>query len=344
MEPAITVLMPVFNGERFLGEAIGSILDQTFTDFEFLIIDDGSTDKTMDIIKSHQDDRIRLIKNEKNLGISKSLNKGIDLARASLIARMDADDISYPDRLERQYNYLAGNPDCALVSSSARVITEDGQTIYIDNTKSEYFYYNLTFHSPIYHPTVVYRKAAVKDVGMYTAKYSEDFELFWHLSRKYKIHNLAEVLLDYRVSTQGLHQQKENAQASLAQTLRNLRYYAGEKYTISESCLKCLQYDVAPLARQGNIGNIVKCFRQLELITGKIIKAENINRNINAIKAASRFKKKHTLSLIANQLPRNKSLLLLLRMAEFQMLLNKTGDFLNRKFAFGEKKLTGQNL
>ena len=334
MEPAITVLMPVFNGERFLGEAIESILNQTFADFELLIIDDGSTDKTIDIINSYNDDRIRLIKNEKNLGISRSLNKGIDLARAGLIARMDADDISYPERLERQYNYLAAHSDCALLSTSARVVTEDKQLIYIDKTKSEYLYYNLAFHSPIYHSTVIYRKTAVQNVGMYSVPYSEDFELFWHLSRKYKIHNLTEVLLDYRNSPQSLHQvkkKKEYDEASFAQTLRNLRFYAGENFTISESCLKCLQYDTEPLAKQNSVNNIIKCFRQLELITGKIINTDNINRDINAIKAASRFKKKYTLSLIANQLPRSRALILLLRMGAFETLLKKTADFLKRK-------------
>src|SRR5688572_53842 len=128
-QPLVTVLMPVYNAERFLSEAIDSILQQSLTDFEFLIIDDGSTDCSREIINAYKDDRIRLVQNESNLAITASLNKGIHLARASLIARMDADDISYPERLQKQYNYLSNHPDCALLSTSARVITEDKQTI-----------------------------------------------------------------------------------------------------------------------------------------------------------------------------------------------------------------------
>ncbi len=101
-KPHLTVLMPVYNAEKFLGEAIESILNQTFTDFEFLIIDDGSTDSTIKIIESYTDSRIRLFKNQENLGISATLNKGIEMASTELIARMDADDISYSSRIQKQ--------------------------------------------------------------------------------------------------------------------------------------------------------------------------------------------------------------------------------------------------
>ena len=145
VQPSITVLMPVYNAERFLSEAIDSILHQTLTNFEFLIIDDGSTDNSLKIINSYRDQRIILVRNGTNLGITASLNKGIELAKGHLIARMDADDISYPDRLQKQYDYLNQHPDCAMVSTLARVITEDKQTVYIDKTNSNYYYYNLTF-------------------------------------------------------------------------------------------------------------------------------------------------------------------------------------------------------
>src|SRR5690242_1454586 len=111
----LTVLMPVYNAERFLREAIDSILAQSLQQFEFLIIDDGSTDSSVDIIRSYTDSRIRFIQNERNLGISATLNKGIELSKTELIARMDADDISYPTRLEKQYQYFLTHPDCALL-------------------------------------------------------------------------------------------------------------------------------------------------------------------------------------------------------------------------------------
>ena len=108
-KPLVSVLMAVYNGEKYLLEAIESILNQTYTNFEFLIINDGSTDSTEEIILSYSDQRIRYIKNEQNLKLIASLNKGLDLAKGKYIARMDADDISLPDRLEKQVNFLERN-------------------------------------------------------------------------------------------------------------------------------------------------------------------------------------------------------------------------------------------
>ncbi|MCI0471302.1 MAG: glycosyltransferase, partial [Candidatus Aminicenantes bacterium] len=107
----ITVLMSVFNNAAYLREAIDSILNQTYTDFEFLIIDDASTDSSKEIISHYHDTRIRLIENKRNIGLTKSLNKGLHKAKGEYIARMDADDISLPDRLAVQYAFLQENPD-----------------------------------------------------------------------------------------------------------------------------------------------------------------------------------------------------------------------------------------
>ena len=137
--------MPVYNAEKFLAEAIDSILQQSFSDFEFIIIDDCSTDSSVAIIESYKDARIRLYRNNVNSGISYSLNRGIELATTELIARMDADDVSYPQRLQIQYDYLLAHPECAMVSSLARMITEEKGVIRIDDFKSELYYYNLTF-------------------------------------------------------------------------------------------------------------------------------------------------------------------------------------------------------
>ena len=115
-QPVISVILPVYNAERFLREAIDSVLKQTFVDFEFIILNDGSTDKTEDIILSYKDPRIRYVKNEKNLKLIKTLNKGVDMARGKYIARMDADDISLPERFEKEVAYLEAHPDVAVVS------------------------------------------------------------------------------------------------------------------------------------------------------------------------------------------------------------------------------------
>ena len=115
--PTVTVLLSVYNGERYLRESIESILNQTFTDFEFLIINDGSTDDSRRIISSYDDPRIQLIDNEQNIGLSQSLNKGLKLARGTYIARQDADDISEPERLAKQVSYMDRNPHIALLGS-----------------------------------------------------------------------------------------------------------------------------------------------------------------------------------------------------------------------------------
>ena len=116
----VTVLMPVYNGERYLREAIDSILDQSFRDFEFLILDDGSTDGTADIIRSYRDERIRFLANPERLRLSGALNRGMAEARGSFIARMDADDIARPHRLARQLAFLRRNPEVGICGTCSR--------------------------------------------------------------------------------------------------------------------------------------------------------------------------------------------------------------------------------
>jgi glycosyltransferase involved in cell wall biosynthesis len=195
-KPLVTVLMPVYNAEKYLREAIDSILNQTLTNFEFLIVDDGSKDSSIDIINSYNDPRIKLVRNESNLGISKTLNRGIELASAELIARMDADDISYPVRLQKQYDYFTKTSRTAhYFLAWAKMITENNEHIRTEKYRSRLHYYNLTFECWMYHPTVMYTKTSVIEVGMYTIPYAEDFELFWQLSRKFKIACMEEVLV-----------------------------------------------------------------------------------------------------------------------------------------------------
>ncbi|CAM3882565.1 hypothetical protein POKO110462_22845 [Pontibacter korlensis] len=146
-------------------------------------------------------------------------------------------------RLEAQINYLLEHPQCMMVSSLVRVITEDGQEIRIDKFQSEHLYYNLIFTYWVYHPTVMYRKQAVEDVGMYTALYSEDMELFWQLTRKYLLHNRNEVLLDHRVTNQSLRQVLKKSEYEFAQqeqVLRNIRYYTGNDCTVPISFTRML--------------------------------------------------------------------------------------------------------
>src|SRR4051812_32189612 len=128
-EVKVTVLMSAYNTEMYISEAIHSVLNQTFTDFELLIVNDGSTDKTMEIIQTFKDPRIILV-NQPNGGVSKALNNGLHHAKAKFIARFDSDDICYPERLQVQYDFMQENPDYVLCGSSADYIDKNGEYIF----------------------------------------------------------------------------------------------------------------------------------------------------------------------------------------------------------------------
>ena len=199
--PKVTVLMPVYNGEKYLREAIDSILNQTFTDFEFLIINDGSTDSSVEIINSYDDSRIRLIHNEKNLKLVASLNKGMDLARGKYIARMDCDDISLPDRIEKQVIFMDENPDIVVTGTWVENIDINGDFINIVKPPvggdMESLYWR---PSPLIHPSVMMQKNIIEKYKYDLAfMHAEDYELWLRISKKYKIDNIPEVLLKYRI-------------------------------------------------------------------------------------------------------------------------------------------------
>jgi len=292
--PKVTVLMPVYNAEKYLREAIESILDQSFQDYEFLIIDDGSTDSSINIINSYHDSRIKLVKNEKNLGISKTLNKGIELSASDIIARMDADDISLPNRLWLQYEYLESHPDCSLVSSHAEIISDTGRSIGKYQPDSNQFYYNLVFHCWIYHPSVMYRREAIRDAGMYPLTLAEDYRLWSELIKKYPFYNIPRFLIRYRITSESVSNSafaEEYRDAEKKQIIENLQYFMGKDYTIPDAWLECYRNNYDPLCNPPKVGEMVKSIRELDVITLYILAKENINRDPAAIKLAAEQKK-----------------------------------------------------
>ncbi len=199
--PRVTVLMPVYNGEKYLRQAMDSILNQTFTDFEFLIINDGSKDGSVEIIEAYDDPRIRLVHNEQNLKLVATLNKGIDLARGEYIARMDCDDISLPERLARQVAVMDKYPDVGVCGAWAWVIDSAGKVF--DKIKTPVGRKLASFYwrpSPFVHPTVMIRSAILKQ-NKYDQRFAdaEDYALWLSLCRVTGFYNLAEFLLLYRV-------------------------------------------------------------------------------------------------------------------------------------------------
>lgn len=197
MIPAISVVMATYNGEEFIREAIDSILNQSFKDFEFIIVDDGSSDSTESIVASYTDPRIIFIKKEQNTGIADSLNLGIEKARGKYIARMDDDDISFPDRFQQQYDFLEGNLDHVLCCTNVDWSHQKNQTPQaLEHTQ---LYLSLLFNNPIVHPTVLMRSSALKSL-MYNPKMppSEDYDLWTRMIVKGKFKKLKTPLLLYR--------------------------------------------------------------------------------------------------------------------------------------------------
>lgn len=202
-KPLVTILMPVYNGGKYLREAIDSILCQTFNDFVFLIIDDGSTDNSANIIKSYEDKRIVFLVNEKNIGISKTLNLGIDNSDTKYIARMDQDDISLPNRIAEQVNFMELKPDIGVCGTWMLAFNSKNQSalkkrpIKNDAIKTAFLFYN-----PIAHPTAMIRKNILdKNNLQYDPLYDglEDYDLWERISFVAKMENIPKALLFYRL-------------------------------------------------------------------------------------------------------------------------------------------------
>lgn len=205
-KPRVTVLMPVYNGEKYLREAMDSILTQTFTDFEFLIINDGSTDRSVEIIVSYNDTRIRLVHNENNLKLVATLNKGLDLARGEYIARMDCDDISLPERLARQVAFMEAHPELGICGTWAKKIDSDGKVLGdFKSPVGEQMDKYIWRPTPIIHPTAVFRNSVIKSFR-YDQNFTdaEDLELWQRVSKVTKLDNLNEYLFLYRVHPQSV--------------------------------------------------------------------------------------------------------------------------------------------
>ena len=214
--PKISVVMSVYNGEKYLQESIESILAQTYSDFEFIIIDDCSTDDSVNIIESYDDKRIRLIRNEHNLRLPASLNKGIKSATGKYIARMDADDISMPDRFDKQVSYMETHSEVVAAGGSFQAIDENGNNLYIHHSASgEKLAKYCLMPSPMAHPTVMMRRDVIVDNNLfYDEQYSsaQDYDLWQRINKKFKIDNLPDILLKYRIQSNSISVAKRQQQ------------------------------------------------------------------------------------------------------------------------------------
>jgi len=229
--PKVSVLLPVWNAERYLAGAIDSVLAQTFTDFELLVVDDGSTDGSGALIRRYRDRRIRRIENEKNLGVTRSLNLGIAQAKGRYLARMDADDLCVVERLERQVAYLDAHPNVALVASRARCIDARGaeRRIIATPTDGEMLRRRLRVGNCIVHGSVMMRSDAVRALGGYDESMvrAQDYDLWLRLSERHAIAALPELLYAWRehgVSVGRRHLEEQDAAADRARIAARRRF------------------------------------------------------------------------------------------------------------------------
>jgi hypothetical protein len=221
--PKVTVLMPVFNGEAHLREAVESILAQTFTDFEFLVVDDGSTDRSAEIIAAFRDPRIRLLSNDGNHGLIFTLNRGIDLATGKYLARMDCDDISLPERLAHQVAFMESNPEIGICGTWFRKFGTKKDKVVRWQAAPDHIRCGLLFDAMVGHPTVVMRRELLIRHDLHydpAYKNAEDFELWVRASQYCDLANLDEVLLRYRVHPAQVTQSAASGQRETAGKVR----------------------------------------------------------------------------------------------------------------------------
>lgn len=195
--------MSVHNGMPFLKEAVESILSQSYKNFEFIIIDDASTDKTWRYLSILGDKRIKLVKNKENLGLAASLNIGLKTANGKYIVRMDADDVSLPKRLQVQLNFLEKHPEIDICGSWVNLINQKGNSVGFKKpvTTDNNIKKALKWYSPIIHPTFFAKKEFFSKLGGYNEKFdmAEDYELLMRTQNKFKMANVSEILLNWRI-------------------------------------------------------------------------------------------------------------------------------------------------
>lgn len=243
--PRVTVLLCAYNAAPFLKPAVESILAQTWRDFEVLIIDDASTDETPQILASYNDPRIRLLRNEQNLGLTPSLNRGLREARGEWIARQDADDLSASDRLERQLAFLDANPSVALVGSQMRAINAAGRQQGVRDVplSSESVHWSLLLANPIIHTAATFRRDIFRDdLSGYDERFTscQDYELWARAAGKHRLCSLPERLVSYRMHAASISASRvETSQRLVREVVERLLHERGlrEQFTDAEITL-----------------------------------------------------------------------------------------------------------
>ena len=253
MKVKVSVLMPIYNQERFLKESIASILGQSFKDCELLIMDDGSSDNSFKIIKSFQDKRIKVFQNSKRLGLAKCLNRLIIKSHGKYLARMDGDDISLQDRLIKQASFLDKNIKVALVGCKAKIINAKGVVIGYFKYPSGYqeIRKDILSQNLFVHPGIMMRKDIIKSLGGYDEKlfYSQDYDLTLRLVVKHTCYNLNQFLLKFRWLPDFKKQHQQHRLALLIR-LKAIKEYGYSKTEIIKLIRPLLLYLIPKRLKQ----------------------------------------------------------------------------------------------
>lgn len=238
--PKVSIIMSVYNGEEFLKDSILSVLNQTYKDFEFIIVNDGSTDNSLEIIEDLQksDGRIRIINNNQNLGLTKSLNLGLLESKGEYIARLDAGDISLPERIEKQADFLDNNKDIGLVGTWMYIINAKGDIINEIKypTEDKKIRKALINYNPFAHSSIMLRRSILPKIDIYNEeyKYAQDYKLYIDLYHYTEFANISMTLVEYRKSSNSITSRKNKKQMSFANKARinaiKLGYYSKWNY------------------------------------------------------------------------------------------------------------------
>lgn len=229
MSPIVSVIMPVYNAENWLIQSVNSILAQTLTDWELIIVNDGSTDSSAAILSKFTDPRIRVL-HQPNAGVSAALNKALEHCTAPYIARLDADDVSLPERLQKEVDFLSRNPDCGLVGAAAEKIDQHGNLLGfhrhpLSNMRLQY---GLLWDSYFVSSTVMFKRECLDKAGrFYTGTdLFDDYSMWSSIAAYYEVANLPDVLLKYRVLDTGLSHTTLNSRARLInQRRKNITFH-----------------------------------------------------------------------------------------------------------------------
>jgi glycosyltransferase involved in cell wall biosynthesis len=271
-QPAVSVLLPVFNAEKFLRKTIESLLEQTFRDFEIVAIDDGSTDGSRQILDQCTDPRLRVIHNERNLGLIETLNRGIGFCAGEYVARMDADDVAMPTRLERQYQFMQAHDDVILVGSYRLAIDENDNLVQSFNrpaTDAPIIRWKLLTGNFITHPTVMIRKSALHG-ELFEARYkhSEDYAAWLKLLKHGEFAIIPEPLLKYRFHPSSVSHTHRDSQVKSA--MDALAQHIWEQYsttfTFNSLALWSAPEDVPGLAGRGDYFALLRWMNPLRSV------------------------------------------------------------------------------